>query len=247
MQLWLLNRIDSATSGVVLVAADESLAREIRAQFKRKRGKRRFGAKRWCLGRRVSSMELWKDNPHRRSEEERAGAVRGAALDTGRVPAETKMIAVRTGRSEPRVSLLRLEPHTGRSHQLRAQCAKRGMPIVGDQTYGNFPRNREFAKVAKTKRMFLHSLETSFDYEFNGKAQRFTATAPLPAELMAACCRSGFIPDIGRKARPTPAAGLTKVERPGTPSAVNRSSANFFSFAFWGYFTSKHPGGCREI
>ena len=29
--------------------------------------------------------------------------------------------------------------------------AKRGLPIVGDQTYGNFPRNREFAKAAGTK------------------------------------------------------------------------------------------------
>ena len=35
---------------------------------------------------------------------------------------------------------------TGRSHQLRVQCAKRHLPIVGDQTYGDFPRNRDFAK-----------------------------------------------------------------------------------------------------
>ncbi|HYD85586.1 MAG TPA: pseudouridine synthase, partial [Opitutus sp.] len=33
---WLLNRLDSATSGVILLANDAELAREIRAQFKRK-------------------------------------------------------------------------------------------------------------------------------------------------------------------------------------------------------------------
>ena len=179
VRVWLLNRLDSATSGVVLVAADEALAREIRAQFKRKQVRKIYQA--LVFGAPRQPTELWKDTL---AVVKKGGQVR-AALGTGRVPAETKMIAVRTGRGEPRVSLLRLEPHTGRSHQLRAQCAKRGMPIVGDQTYGNFPRNREFAKAAGTKRMFLHSLETSFEYEFNGKPHRFAATAPLPAEFSA--------------------------------------------------------------
>src|SRR5688572_22330395 len=35
-RLWLLNRLDSATSGVILAAADATLATEIRAQFKKK-------------------------------------------------------------------------------------------------------------------------------------------------------------------------------------------------------------------
>ena len=179
VKLWLLNRLDSATSGVVLVAADDELAQEIRGQFKRKQVKKVYQA--LVFGAPRPPVELWKDTL---AVVKKGGQVR-AALGTGRVPAETKMTLVRTGSSEPRVSLLRLEPHTGRSHQLRAQCAKRGMPIVGDQTYGNFPRNREFAKGAKTKRMFLHSLETAFDYEFNGKSHTFAAAAPLPAEFTA--------------------------------------------------------------
>jgi len=57
---------------------------------------------------------------------------------------------------------------------------------VGDQTYGNFPRNREFAKSAGTKRMFLHSLETRFDFEWKGRTHVFSAAAPLPPEFTAA-------------------------------------------------------------
>ena len=40
---------------------------------------------------------------------------------------------------------LRLWPQTGRTHQLRAQAAARGMPILGDSTYGSTipPRCRE--------------------------------------------------------------------------------------------------------
>ena len=93
------------------------------------------------------------------------------------------MSLVRAGRHEPRVSLVRLEPRTGRTHQLRVQCAKRALPIVGDQTYGNFGRNRAFAKLADTKRLFLHSMETAFEYEFHGRKYLFAAKAPLPEEF----------------------------------------------------------------
>ena len=179
VRLWLLNRLDSATSGVVLAAADEKLAVEIRAQFKRKQVRKVYQA--LVFGAPRQTAELWQD---RLAVVKKGGLVR-ATPGVGRVPAETRMSVVRTGRREPRVSLLRLEPQTGRSHQLRVQCAKRGLPIVGDQTYGNFPRNREFAKAAGTKRMFLHSLETSFTYEFAGRRHTFAATAPAPAEFTA--------------------------------------------------------------
>ena len=179
-RLWLLNRLDSATSGVVLVCADEALAHEIRAQFKRKQVHKVYAA--LVFGAPRVPVELWKDT----LAVERKGGQLRAALHTGRVPAETKMSLVRTGRGEPRLSLLKLEPHTGRSHQLRVQCAQRHVPIVGDQTYGNFARNREFAKAAGTKRMFLHSLDTRFDYEWKGRKHSFAASAPLPPEFTAA-------------------------------------------------------------
>ncbi len=180
LKLWLLNRLDSATSGVVLACADETLAKEIRAQFKRKQVRKVYQALVFSAPR--QPVELWQDTV---AVVRKGGHIR-AALNTGRVPADCKMTMVHTSRGEPRVSLLRLEPQTGRSHQLRVQCAKRHLPIVGDQTYGNFPRNRAFAKAAATKRMFLHSLETSFDYEFNGRSHHFAAQAPLPAEFKAA-------------------------------------------------------------
>lgn len=176
-RLWLLNRLDSATSGVILAAGDAALAGEVRAQFKRKAVRKIYQA--LVFGAPRQSIELWRD---RLAVEKRAGQIRTAA-HTGHMPAESRMSVVRTNRAEPRLTLLRLEPRTGRSHQLRVQCAKRNLPIVGDQTYGDFRRNREFAKVAGTKRMFLHSVETNFEYEFGGRRHTFAAKAPLPAEF----------------------------------------------------------------
>ena len=176
-RLWLLNRLDSATSGVILAAASEALANEIRAQFKRKQVRKVYQA--LVFGAPRQPVELWRDLL---SVEKRGGQIRTAA-HAGHVPAECRMSVVRAGQRQPRVALIRLEPRTGRSHQLRVQCAKRHVPIIGDQTYGDFARNREFAKLAGTKRMFLHSLETGFDYEFRGRQHAFSAKAPLPPEF----------------------------------------------------------------
>lgn len=177
-RLWLLNRLDSATSGVILAAGTADLAAEIRAQFKRKQVRKVYHA--LVFGAPRQPIELWRD---RLAIEKRGGMIRTAST-AGNVPAECRMSVVRANRGEARLALLKLEPRTGRSHQLRVQCAKRGLPIVGDQTYGDFARNREFAKAAGTKRMFLHSLETSFEYEWHGKRFMFAAHAPLPPEFL---------------------------------------------------------------
>jgi 23S rRNA pseudouridine955/2504/2580 synthase len=176
-RLWLLNRLDSATSGVILAAASAELAAEIRAHFKRKQVRKIYHA--LVFGRPRVAGEVWRD---RLAVEKRGGQIRTSA-HAGHVPAECVMTVNRRGTQEPHVTLIRLEPRTGRSHQLRVQCAKRGLPIVGDQTYGDFARNREFAKVAGTKRLFLHSTETAFTYEFRGRSAVFSAVAPLPAEF----------------------------------------------------------------
>jgi tRNA pseudouridine65 synthase len=176
-RLWLINRLDSATSGIILVATGGDLAREVRAQFKRRAVRKTYEA--LVFGSPKKPSELWKDLLEVKKQ---AGKIRTVA-GAGRLPAESQMTLLRS-RTEPvRVSLLRLEPHTGRSHQLRVQCAKRGLPIVGDQTYGNFSANREFAKATGGKRLHLHSLLIAFAYEYGGRKFEFSAAAPRPPEF----------------------------------------------------------------
>ncbi len=174
-RIWLLNRLDSATSGVILVAADPELAAAVRAQFELKRVRKLYAA--LVFGRPKLPAEDWRD---RLTVQRSAGRIRTAP---GHIPAECRMQVTKAGHGRPALSLLRLEPITGRSHQLRVQCAKRGLPIVGDQTYGDFRRNREFARATGVKRLFLHALETSFSYRLGGREFAFSAQAPLPAEF----------------------------------------------------------------
>ncbi|HLP07470.1 MAG TPA: RNA pseudouridine synthase, partial [Opitutaceae bacterium] len=104
----------------------------------------------------------------------------------GHIPAESDCRVLRAARGAQPLALLELKPRTGRTHQLRVQCARRQLPIVGDQTYGDFRRNREFAKLARTKRLFLHSLETQVRYSWASREWSFAARAELPVEFEAA-------------------------------------------------------------
>src|SRR5207248_2259690 len=122
-KLWLLNRLDSATSGVILAAADGGLADEVRAQFKRKSVRKIYFA--LLFGTLPHPVELWRDLL---AVDKRGGKIR-TATHAGHVPAECQTSVVRARRTEPKLSLVKLEPRTGRSHQLRVQCAKRGVPI----------------------------------------------------------------------------------------------------------------------
>jgi 23S rRNA pseudouridine955/2504/2580 synthase len=179
-RLWLLNRLDGATSGVILAAASLELARIIRLHFAQKKVRKVYLA--LVFGKPPEKHALWRDLL--------AVAKSGAKIRTqataGNIPSVTEFQFLRNFPGEFSTSLVRLEPHTGRSHQLRVQCAKRHLPIVGDQTYGDFALNRAFAKSTGEKRLFLHSFETNFSYEWGGQTHDFKAVAPLPKEFPAA-------------------------------------------------------------
>ena len=79
-------------------------------------------------------------------------------------------------------SLLRLEPETGRTHQLRVQLADAGHPILGDSRYGNYKANRLYSSRNSQggSQIFLHALRIQWRDQ-QGILQR--ASAPLPESL----------------------------------------------------------------
>jgi tRNA pseudouridine65 synthase len=176
---WLLNRLDSHTSGVILGVLDNAeLAKRIRALFREKHIRKVYHA--LVFGKPSHPTAVWKD---RLAIEKRGGQVRTKAGDG--IPSECEMKVLRQRRDgDFPVALVELTPRTGRSHQLRVQCAHRRLPIVGDATYGDFGGNRALAKGTGVKRLCLHSHETRFDYEHEGRAVKFVATAPTPAEFL---------------------------------------------------------------
>ena len=173
---WLLHRLDSATSGLVLVAIEAQVATAVRDAFERRDVHKRYVAV--VLGHPREHQASWRDAIEVRRE---AGAVR--ASTRGGAPAETRMRRVRLIPGPPALSVVELEPLTGRTHQLRVQCARRHVPILGDQTYGDFKRNRVLARRFGTDRLFLHARHVSLEFTLNGGRIEFAAESPLPHEF----------------------------------------------------------------
>lgn len=176
VRVWLLNRLDSATSGVLLCALHEPLARIVRQQFVDGKVEKKYFA--LVFGSLSPAKQVWRD---RLQVSHDAGRLRVSAK--GGAEAETEVRLERFFPGRYPVSLIELRPKTGRTHQLRVQCAKRKLPIVGDQTYGNFGWNREFARATKQKRLFLHSAEIRTAFKVDGDPVTFSARAPLPKEF----------------------------------------------------------------
>jgi len=157
-KLFLINRLDSATSGVLLATSSENLAIDLKSAFAQRLVHKAYHAIVEYKG--ADIPRVWKDTLLKKTSQ---GQIRVVKSKTGQ-PAVTQVSIERRKRnSQYSLALLRLIPKTGRTHQLRVQSALRKAPIIGDRTYGNFSLNRKIAKLSKENRLFLHSSEISVD------------------------------------------------------------------------------------
>jgi len=132
---------------VILVADQEKTAEQVKKAFEEHRVKKTYVA--LVFGWPKENEAVWRD----RIEIQRDGGKVRAKVGPG-VWAEAKMkVRERLSSRLGPVAMLELQPKTGRTHQLRIQCAHRGLPLVGDQTYGDFGKNGHI----KTAALFLHA------------------------------------------------------------------------------------------
>mgnify|MGYP000844864907 CR=1 FL=1 len=175
-RLAILHRLDKETSGVLLLAKKRSALTALQAQF-RARGTAKvyaalvFGA--WPGHLKVIDEPLHKSLA---ADGQRHVRVVSKASDDGR----RSITLVRVRRAFAEATLLDVSIKTGRTHQIRVHLAHAGHPVVGDPKYGDFERNKAFAKAQRFARMFLHASELGFDHPADGR--RIVLRSPLPAE-----------------------------------------------------------------
>ena len=166
--LRVMNRLDKDTSGALVVACHQLAA----AKLWRRIDKRYFavvsgrmeGEGRICL-------PLAREAPYEPRQ----------VPDPDGLPALTEYAAL--GYSTVLdATLLRCRLLTGRMHQIRAQCAAIGHPLLGDSLYGGDCRT--FSRQA------LHCGEVSFLHPVTGAP--LTVAAPLPQDLQTLFARGGF-------------------------------------------------------
>jgi tRNA pseudouridine65 synthase len=173
-RLWLLHRLDSPTSGVILASSDEHLARVVKAAFRDGGVRKTYHA--LVFDTPHTSQATWRDRLEKRGS--------NSVVTKGPVNAITEMHTLGSKRlPDGVVSHLELRPQTGKTHQLRVQCAARGTPIIGDGTYGDFASNRAFARIMGLKRLFLHAFEVHLELVWQGATLEFHARSDLPNEF----------------------------------------------------------------
>lgn len=176
--LELVHRLDKETSGVLLLAKKRSALTALQDQFRsRDTGKTYaalvFGG--WPDKLKVIDQPLLKGT-------DAAGERHVRVVAAGHEDARRSITLVKVARRLPALdaTLLDVRIKTGRTHQIRVHLASNGHPIVGDPKYGDFARNKAFAKQHGFARMFLHARELSFEHPAGGG--RITLAAPLPPD-----------------------------------------------------------------
>lgn len=187
-RLYLINRLDSPTSGVILASANFETAEAVKESFKQKEAHKTYYA--ICGGKPLTNVGEWVDFLDVRKY---GNFVRAQSSSKGANRAISKFEVEKIDENKLGLSLIKLEPLTGRTHQLRIQCAKRGFPIVGDQTYGNFSLNREIRRISSLPRLFLHCASTKLEFLLGDKTVTFEAKAPLPESFKILIDYNGLI------------------------------------------------------
>lgn len=67
---------------------------------------------------------------------------------------------------------------TGRTHQIRVHLAHAGFPIIGDDKYGDFECNKEWAKRYHFDRMFLHAYQLTIEHPLTHEPLQVCAALP---------------------------------------------------------------------
>jgi 23S rRNA-/tRNA-specific pseudouridylate synthase len=138
-----VHRLDRPVSGVVLWAKTPKAARRLAEQFTARTAVKEY----WAVVEGTLPEFASRDEPDEVWDDwllpaDAAGVVRPAAAGAARARhAITRVRRMGWPAAEPQTqpprTWLRLWPQTGRTHQLRAQAACRGRPVVGDRNYGS--------------------------------------------------------------------------------------------------------------
>ncbi len=133
----LCHRLDAATGGIVLAAADEGVHAQALDAFRDHRGvaKRYRALALGAFPKKQDTLDAFLVKDARRGE------VRVLHRDApGAKPIRTRYWVL--GQPSGSLTELALEPVTGRTHQLRAHMADFGHPLLGDDRYGDRAANR---------------------------------------------------------------------------------------------------------
>lgn len=187
--LALVNRLDRETSGLVLVAQHPAAASALGKMTMRRTIAKTYLA--ICSGAPPAPSGIVDAPIDRLSRHSPQPIHLKRGIHPDGEPAVTRY-TVLAKRRHPQIgpiTLIRVEPQTGRLHQIRVHLASLGCPLVGDKLYG--PDETLYLEIIQQgwterhqrllliHRHALHAASISFDWH----GERIVAASPLPLDL----------------------------------------------------------------
>lgn len=166
----IVHRLDKDTSGLLIVAKTQKAFTHLQAQFKERKVEKSYTA---LVAGLLPVKEGTIQAPVSRNPFNRKKF--GVFLGGREARTDYRVIKEYHGR----YSLLKLQPKTGRTHQIRIHLKHLGFPIITDSLYAgrkNWRSQRQWCS-----RMFLHADKISFTHPQTGK--RLSFSSPLPSDL----------------------------------------------------------------
>ena len=158
----LVNRLDLATSGLVVFALRRKAEAALKAQFANRTVAKTYLARIWQQPQvSIGNIDLPLIADLTAPPRNKVCLVHG----------KTALTHYRTLPDSGPNPLVLLSPTTGRAHQLRVHMQSIGHPILGDRLYGTAE------VIAAAGRLLLHAMVLELDQPYSGQRLRFVAPA----------------------------------------------------------------------
>ena len=180
----LVHRLDKDTSGVLLLARSANAAAYFAKSFSSRTARKLY----WALIAGVPSIEDGMiDLPI--AKQPGTGGEKMHVDEKEGSPARTRYRVVE--RAGNAAAWVELQPHTGRTHQLRVHMAAIGHPIIGDGKYGG---QEAFLSGGVSRKMHLHARRLRVDHPDGGQLE---ISAEPPQHFAESMKLLGFDPALG--------------------------------------------------
>jgi 23S rRNA pseudouridine1911/1915/1917 synthase len=182
----IVHRLDRDTSGVILIAKEETTHRELAAMFEGRKVFKEYAA--------ITAGELDRDSDYieGRIKHHPTDRVKMWVTDDDEdLDAKDACTFYEVAERFRGYTFVRVQPRTGRTHQIRVHLASVGCPVLADKTYGGRDQLRLSDLTGKIPgeddelliaRQALHAYRLRFQHPRLGRWMEFEA--PLPADML---------------------------------------------------------------
>ena len=177
----IVHRLDRDTSGVLVLAKDEQVRKQLGMDFETRRMRKMYLA----VADGVVEHDQWIiDEPIGPDPSGRHKAAMACVPD-----GKPSLTEVEVLEKHPRHSIVRCRPHTGRQHQIRVHLSHVGHPILCDQLYGtrgplragDLDDRHPAPDIELLDRQALHAEALDFQHPITQRLIRLRA--PLPEDM----------------------------------------------------------------